>query len=130
MLWIMLLDEAETSGDILTLIEPVIPEEIQPDLRKIGELTIKCMKKLHEGVYNLFENIKLVFDLMKEVGNLEGEVDKYVWKTLNRIFKELKIRKFSEKLILREFILHVNDITNRMEDASDKINIIAIKLVV
>ena len=123
-------NEAETAGDFLTLIEPVIPVEIHADLRKMGELTIECMDKLREGVYNLFENIKIVFDLMKEVDHLEGEVDKYVWKTLNIIFKELKIKKFSERLMLREFILHVNNITNRMEDASDKIDIIALKLVV
>ena len=123
-------NEAETTGDILTLVEPKIPTEIKQDIRKMGELTVECMGKLREGVYNLFENIKIVFDLMKEVDRLEEEVDKYVWKILIKIFKELRIRKFSERLMLREFVLHINNITNRMEDASDKIEIIALKLVV
>ncbi|RKX96772.1 MAG: TIGR00153 family protein, partial [Spirochaetes bacterium] len=40
----------------------------------------------------------------------------------------LKIKKFSEKLLLRELILHINYISNKMEDASDKLDIIALKL--
>ena len=65
---------------------------------------------------------------MKEVEHLEGEVDKYVWKTLETVFKELKIQKFSVKLLLREFIIRLNLITNKMEDASDKIDLIALRL--
>jgi len=55
-------------------------------------------------------------------------VDKYVWKSIESIFKKLKIQEFSEKLILRELILHVNSITNKMEDASDKLDIVALRL--
>jgi len=122
-------NEAETTGDILTLVEPVIPDEIKGDLKIMGELTSKCVEYLRQGVHNLFDNIKLVFDQMREVERLEGEVDKYVWKTLNMIFKELKIQKFSERLMLREIILHINNITNRMEDASDRLDMIALKLI-
>ena len=60
--------------------------------------------------------------------HLEGEVDKYVWKTLETVFKKLNIKKFSVRMMLREIILHLNFITNKMEDASDKIDIIALTL--
>jgi predicted phosphate transport protein (TIGR00153 family) len=121
-------NEAETSGDILTLIEPEIPKEIVENIKKMSELTVQCAEKLKDGVYNLFENIDRVFEDMKEVERLEGEVDKYVWKTLETVFKELKIQKFSVKLLLREFIIRLNLITNKMEDASDKIDLIALRL--
>lgn len=121
-------NEAETSGDILTLIEPDIPEEIKPDLKKMGELTVMCVNKVREGVYHLFDDMDKVFDDMKEVERLEGAVDKYVWKTLEAVFKKLSIKKFSVRMMLREIILHLNSITNKMEDASDKIDIIALKL--
>jgi len=42
------------------------------------------------------------------------------------VFKRLNIEKFSVKLLLREFILRLNSITNKMEDASDKIDIVAL----
>jgi len=121
-------NEAETTGDILTLIQPSIPEEIVGDLREMGKLTVICAEKLRDGVYNLFNDINLVFDEMKEVEYYEGAVDKYVWGSLQKVFKELKIKKFSEKLLLRELILHINYISNKMEDASDKLDIIALKL--
>ena len=121
-------EEAETSGDILTLVEPDVPEEIKPDLKKMGELTVTCVNKVRDGVYHLFGDIDLVFEDMKEVERLEGEVDKYVWKTLETVFKKLNIKKFSVRMMLREIILHLNFITNKMEDASDKIDIIALTL--
>ena len=65
---------------------------------------------------------------MNAVENLEGEVDKYVWNALKKVFKELSIEKFSVRMLLREFILHLNFITIRMEDASDKIDIVALKI--
>ena len=121
-------NEAETTGDILTLIQPNIPEEIIGDLQEMGKLTITCAEKLRDGVHNLFNDINLVFDEMKEVEYYEGAVDKYVWGSLQKVFKELKIDKFSERLLLRELILHINYITNKMEDASDRLDIIALKL--
>ncbi len=119
---------AETSGDFLTLIQPDIPEEIQDNLRKMSELTSACADKLVDGVHNLFEDASVVFNDTREIEHLEGEVDKYVWKSIEAIFKKLKIVKFSEKIMLRELILHVNSITNKMEDASDKLDIIALRL--
>jgi len=121
-------NEAETTGDILTLIQPNIPEEIVSDLREMGKLTITCVEKLKDGVHDLFNDINLVFDEMKEVEYYEGAIDKYVWASLQKVFKELEIEKFSEKLLLRELILHINYISNKMEDASDKLDIIALKL--
>ncbi len=119
-------NEAETAGDLLTLTEPEVPEQIKENVRKMAELTVQCAERLKDGVYNLFDNIDVVFEDMKAVEHLEGEVDKYVWKTLDMVFKRLDIEKFSVKLLLREFILHLNSITNKMEDASEKIDIVAL----
>ncbi len=119
---------AETSGDFLTLIQPDIPDEIKENLHKMSDLTAACAEKLADGVHNLFDNASVVFNDTREVEHLEGEVDKYVWKSIEAIFKKLKIQKFSERLMLRELILHVNSITNTMEDASDKLDIVALRL--
>jgi predicted phosphate transport protein (TIGR00153 family) len=121
-------NEAETGGDLLTLTQPEIPEEIMDEVKAITALTLQCAEHLKDGVYNLFENIEAVFEDMSAVEQLEGEVDKYVWKSLEKIFTKLKVEKFSVRMLLREFILHLNSITNKMEDASDKIDIIAISI--
>jgi len=122
-------NEAETSGDILTLIEPSIPEELKEDFKKIGDLTIECVEKLREGIYSLFDNINKVSEITKEVERLEGEADIYIWRDLEMVFKKLAINKFSERMMLREIILHLNTITNKMEDASEKLDVIALKMI-
>ncbi len=119
---------AETSGDFLTLIQPDIPDEIKENLRIMSDLTAACAEKLVDAVHNLFQDASVVFTDTREIEHLEGEVDKYVWKSIESIFKKLKIQKFSAKLMLRELILHVNSLTNKMEDASDKLNIVALRL--
>jgi predicted phosphate transport protein (TIGR00153 family) len=119
---------AERGGDFLTLIEPEIPQEIKDDLRHMIQLTDQCADKLREGSYNLFLNAENVFEDTRRIEQLEGEVDTYVWKSIERVFRDEKIVKFSEKMMLRELILHVNTITNRMEDASDRLDVIDLKL--
>lgn len=121
-------NESEKGGDFLTLIDPDVPDLIKENLKKMAELTLLCADKLKDGVYNLFENIQVVFDDTREIEHLEGEVDKYVWKSIEAVFKKIDGLKFSQKMMLRELILRVNSITNRMEDASDRLDIIALKL--
>jgi predicted phosphate transport protein (TIGR00153 family) len=121
-------NEAEKGGDFLTLIEPEIPQEIKEYLKKMIELTKLCADKLKDGIYNLFINAQEVFEDTKQIEHLEGEVDKYVWKSIETVFNDEKIVKFSEKMMLRELILNVNALTNRMEDASDRLDVIALKL--
>jgi len=121
-------NEAEKSGDFLTLIEPDIPDLLKDYLREMSKLTENCADKLKECVFNLFENAQVVFEDTKEIEHLEGEVDKYVWKSIEAVFKKIEGLRFSRKMMLRELILHVNMITNRMEDASDRLDVIALKL--
>jgi len=121
-------NRAEKSGDFLTLIQPEIPEEIREYIKKMGALTLECAEKLKDGIYNLFDDIKSVFEDSNEVEYLEGEVDKYAWRSVEKIFRELNLPKFSQRMMLREMIIHISSICNKMEDASDKLDIIAIKL--
>jgi predicted phosphate transport protein (TIGR00153 family) len=121
-------NEAEKGGDFLSLIEPGIPEMIKDNVRKMSKLTGLCSEKLKDAVNNLFENAKVVFEDTKEIEHLEGEVDKYIWKSIEAVFKKIDGLKFSEKMMLRELILRVNSITNRMEDASDRLDLVVLKL--
>jgi predicted phosphate transport protein (TIGR00153 family) len=119
---------AEIIGDFLTLVHPFIPQEVHEHVRKIWDLTYECGTKLRDGVYNLFENIDIVFKNTSEVEDLEGEVDRYTWEALIMIFKKMRIEKFSHRMMLREMIEHISEVTNRMEDASEKLDIVALKL--
>jgi hypothetical protein len=121
-------NRAEKLGDFLTLIEPDIPEEIRSDVREIGELTRRCADMMKRAMFNLFEDMKEVHKDTVEIEKYEAKVDKFAWKVLERVFKELEIEKFSHRMMLREMIIHLSSISNKMEDASDRLDIIALRL--
>jgi len=121
-------NRAEKLGDFLTLIEPDIPQEIREDVRGMGELTRRCADMMKRAMFNLFEDMKEVHKDTVEIEKYEAKVDKFAWKVLERVFKELEIEKFSHRMMLREMIIHLSSISNKMEDASDRLDIIALRL--
>ena len=121
-------NRAEKLGDFLTLIEPDIPDEIREDIGKIGDITCKCAEKMKDAVFSLFENIKEVHKDTVEIGQYEAKVDKLAWQVLETLFKKLDIEKFSHRMMLREMVIHLSSISNKMEDASDRIDIIGLRL--
>ena len=121
-------NRAEKLGDFITLIWPEIPEEITGDVRKIGEITCDCAREMADAVYSLFEDIKVVHEKTINIERYEAEVDMLAWRVLETVFKELEIEKFSQRMMLREMVMHLSSISNKMEDASDRIDIIGLRL--
>jgi hypothetical protein len=121
-------NRAEKLGDFIALITPVIPEEIREDLRTMGELTYQGARKLQDAVNHLFSDIDQVHKDTTEVERLEAEVDKYAWRVLVTVFKKMDIEKFSHRMMLREMVIHLSSISNKMEDTSDRLDVIALKL--
>jgi predicted phosphate transport protein (TIGR00153 family) len=119
---------AEIIGDFLTLVHPHIPKELHSHVRHMWDLTYKCGTKLRDGIHNLFDQVDLVFQDTAEVENLEGAVDEYAWEALTMIFKEMNIEKFSHRMMLREMIVYISEVSNMMEDASEKLDVIALRL--
>ena len=121
-------NRAEKLGDFMTLIGPDVPDKIISDVKKMGELTCKCAREMGDAIYSLFENIKGVHEKTISIERYEAEVDELAWKVLITVFKELEIEKFSHRMMLREMIIHLSSISNKMEDASDRIDIIGLRL--
>jgi hypothetical protein len=121
-------NRAEKLGDFMALITPEIPDEIKNDLRKMGELTLKGARKMQDAIKHLFSDIDQVHKDTIEVERLEAEVDKYAWRILVTIFKKMDFKKFSHRMMLREMVIHLASISNKMEDTSDRLDIIAMKL--
>jgi predicted phosphate transport protein (TIGR00153 family) len=121
-------NRAEKLGDFMTLIGPDVPDEIIGDVKKMGEATCKCAREMGDAIYSLFENIKGVHEKTISIERYEAEVDELAWKVLITVFKELEIEKFSHRMMLREMIIHLSSISNKIEDASDRIDIIGLRL--
>jgi len=121
-------NRAEKLGDFMTLIEPDIPQEIREDVRQMGEVTCRCAEKLRDAIYDLFDNKKDVQEDTVEIERYEALVDKLAWRVLETVFKKLDIEKFSHRMALREMVIHLSSISNKMEDAADRIDIIGLRL--
>ena len=94
----------------------------------MGDVTCLCADKMRDAVHNLFGNMKEVHDDTIAIEQYEAQVDKLAWKILEKVFKELDIEKFSHRMMLREMVIHLSSISNKMEDASDRIDIISLRL--
>jgi len=121
-------NRAEKLGDFITLIWPEVPEEIIKDVRKMGEITCSCAHEMRAAIYSLFENFKEVHKKTVNIEHYEAQIDRLAWQVQEAVFKNLEIEKFSHRMMLREMVMHLNSISNKMEDASDRINIIALRL--
>jgi predicted phosphate transport protein (TIGR00153 family) len=119
---------AEIIGDFLTLVHPNIPPEIHEHVKRMWNLTYECGKELKDGIYNLFDQVDLVFKNTAEVENLESSVDQYARDALTMIFKKMDFEKFSHRMMLREMVMHISEVTNRMVDASEKLDLIALRM--
>jgi predicted phosphate transport protein (TIGR00153 family) len=120
--------KAEKLGDFMTLIWPEIPNEIIGDVKRMGELTCACAHDMSDAVYSLFEDIGTVHEKTISIERYEAEIDKLAWQVLKIVFRKLDIEKFSHRMMLREMILHLSSISNKIEDASDRIDIIGLRL--
>jgi predicted phosphate transport protein (TIGR00153 family) len=121
-------NRAENLGDFLALIGPYIPEEIREDVRKMCKLTCRCADSMEDAVISLFEDIKNVHEDTVQIEEYESTIDRLAWRVLDTIFKKLEIEKFSHRMMLREMVIHLSSISNKMEDAADRIDIIGLRL--
>ena len=96
-----------------------------PSIREALFVTVDTVDKVANRAEKLGDFITLIWP---EVEHYESEVDRLAWQVLEIIFKELEIEKFSHRMMLREMVVHLSSISNKMEDASDRINIIGLRL--
>jgi len=138
----------ESRGDILGLVEAVdrIPnwaEEVVYDIylqrvqfpktlikkfRRITEMNVECVHLLHKAVGALFTDIDAVFDLTKKVDQKESEIDTLEHQLIRDVF-DIEER-LSYQNLLHRIVRQICDISDKTENAGDRLTIIAIKKMV
>jgi len=135
----------EARGDLLGLIESVdrIPnwaEEVAYDIylqrvvfppnlvdkfRHITELNIECFRVLYKAIEALFTDIDAVFELAKEVDRIESNIDKLERELIADVF-DIEER-LSYQNLLHRIVRSICDISDKTENAADRLAIVAIK---
>jgi len=135
----------ESRGDILGLIEATdkvlnkaqsvlyqieteslqIPSELKDDFLQLVHTNISAYKSAIEGFKTLFVNINNVRDKVKEVDKKESSSDRMERDFIRKIFSSNY--DIGQKILLKELVIEVGSISDRSEDVTDRLSIVAAK---
>ena len=138
----------ESRGDILGLVESIdripnwaeeltydiylqrvqFPENLLEKFRQLTEMNVECYHLLHKAVEALFTDIDTVFELTKKVDKKESEIDKLEHELIREVF-DIEER-LSYQNLLHRIVRSICDISDKTENAGDRLTIVAIKKVI
>ena len=123
-------DLADTSKENLYQFDiemPKVPEEMKEDFRRLCEASMLTVGQILPAVREFFYQSSMVNDKIQKAYFYEKEVDKIAYNLKRKLFKEIKVLKFSEKVHLRYFALHIQQISDIGKKIGDILAIIALK---
>ena len=118
-------DEAEASTDFLILQKPLIPEDLKEKLKELISGVITSFQPLRDGFSSLFKDFSTTLSYVEKVNIKETEVDKKEEELVKLIFE--KDMELAQKILLRELVNKIADISDRIEDSADRLEILIIK---
>jgi predicted phosphate transport protein (TIGR00153 family) len=119
-------NKAETVADVIYLQNLKIPDSLNEKFIKEYECSIEAFKALYVSVENLFEDVEKSKNAVLEVERWENTGDGIERNLIRDVFN-LNI-ELAKRIQLRELALQIGDIADRAEDASDRIEIVILKL--
>jgi len=119
-------NKAEEAADTIYLMRPDIPEPVRQDFVTIANITVDCFAPIPEGVRNLLDGNTDIRELEEFVEVKEQEVDKIQFHVTRRLFKDLGIDK-ADALCLKMLIDDICSVSDRIENVTDQMAIVAIK---
>jgi predicted phosphate transport protein (TIGR00153 family) len=123
-------DLADTSKENLYQFDievPKIPLEMKDDYIQLTEASILSVKEVLPAVHDFFHQSAEVKSRIDKVRFYEKEVDNIAYRLKPKLFKEMKTLKFSEKIHLRYFALHIQQISDIAKKIADILNVLNMK---
>lgn len=102
-----------------------IPEEHIKEFKNIVRVNIESYRSLSEAIHHLFNDISQVRPSINQVDAKESESDNIERRIIKSLFNSSLDK--ADKILLKELCLEIGAISDRAENAGDRINIIAIK---
>ena len=118
-------NKVESTSDFIVLTRPRIPDFLVSGIKEMVRATLECFGPL-EDLYELFQkNLDEVLATAATVEKKEQEVDRIQWDLIKAVFKsELPM---GDKLLFKELIDNMAAISDRIENVSDRFEIMADK---
>jgi len=118
-------NKAESLFNQIKLQRLEFPQELNPNLRRIVTLSCTAIQLVYEAATNLISQKGDIHKLADEIDAKETECDHTEQDTIERIFT-MNIDK-ADKILLKEFIIELGNLTDRAEDVSDRLTILSVK---
>ena len=118
-------NKAESLLKQIKLQRLTFPKELNPNLQRIVALSCEAIQLVHEAATNLMSRRGGIHKLADEIDVKETECDHAEQDTIEKIFT-MDIDK-AEKILLKEFIIELGNLTDRAEDVSDRLTILSVK---
>ena len=117
-----LANAAEASLDFTLLQEIQLPPELVPTTKEIVELSVSIVDKVQEALKTLFGGDGDVLEYTESIERIEGEIDDLERKFVQNLFN-LEGLELAEKILLRQYLEALVEISDRAEDLSDELEI-------
>ncbi len=114
-----LANSAEEALSFLVLQRIRIPELLHPIIREIVEVTVQQTADVRAAIEGLLNGHEETSKHVEAVDHKEGQVDELERRAISRLFStELPL---SQKILVRQFVEHLVEISDRGEDVADVI---------
>jgi len=123
-------DVADTSKENLYQFDieaPKIMADLKVDFEQLTEASLMSVREALPMVKMFFHQNGNVQEKITKVYFYEKEVDKIAYRLKRKLFKESKGLKFSEKIHLRYFALHIQQISDIAKKIADIVAIVLMK---
>lgn len=109
---------------------PRIPKKLHADILKLTKISVSAIDTLIPAARAFFKDPSAVKDKIHRVYFFEKEADKLANNIKRKVFHEYPNLKLSEKIHLRYFTLHIENVSDTAEIVADILSILAIKRIV
>jgi predicted phosphate transport protein (TIGR00153 family) len=118
-------NKAEATSDYVVLTRPQIPDFLLDGLHSLIDASIKTYTPMIDGLKAFQNDMGKVMEVTQKIGDLEQEVDQIQWDVTKKLFKsDLDL---AAKLHLKGLIDSIADISDRIEDAAERFEVMLVK---
>lgn len=110
----------------ITIARVSLPEKYQAIFKEMIDVTEECVINLAEAVELILKDLSKATEKAEIVGNDESRVDKLEHTFYDMVFTDDSLDT-GQKLLLKRFGEGISSISDRAEDAADRIDLIALK---
>ncbi len=104
----------------------IVPEEYGQQINELVHINLDTYALLCHTMRDLFGQVKQVGDGANAVSEKEGQSDIIERSLIKKVFDDSSMDK-ADKILLKELLLEIGAISDRAENAADRLRVIAVK---